>query len=106
MHLHEEYADDDTYLRWVNSNLLLLHSLELLVTGVAKSHPGRQLLPAGALRGSPAPCILVHEIIPDAVACQYVDLGLHIPVVAACLADPYVDVGYGDQRLIFAKGPF
>ena len=25
--------------------------------------------------------------------------------VAACLADPCVDVGYGDQRLILAKGP-
>ena len=29
---YEDYADDDTCLRWVNSNLLLLHSLELLVT--------------------------------------------------------------------------
>ena len=73
--------------------------------GVAKSDPGRQLLPAGALRGSTAPCVLVHEIIPDSVACQNVDLGLHVPVVAACLADPYADVGYGDQRLIFAQRP-
>ena len=32
MHLRENYADDDTYLRWVNSNLLFMHSLELLVT--------------------------------------------------------------------------
>ena len=35
MHLredYEDYADDDTYFRWVNSKLLLLHSLELLVT--------------------------------------------------------------------------
>ena len=32
MHLRENYADDATLLRWVNSNLLFMHSLELLVT--------------------------------------------------------------------------
>lgn len=32
VHLRENYADDDTCFRWVNSNLLLLPSLELLVT--------------------------------------------------------------------------
>ena len=31
-HFHEVFADDATLLRWANSNLLLLHSLELLVT--------------------------------------------------------------------------
>ena len=31
VHPHENYADDDTHLRPVNSKLLLLHSLELLV---------------------------------------------------------------------------
>ena len=59
MHLHEEYADDDTYLRWVNSNLLLLHSIELLVTITATAHKlariiyamlryGQQYVDAGA----------------------------------------------------------
>ena len=67
--------------------------------------PGLQLLPAGALQGATAPCVLVDEIIPDAVACQAVELGLQVFVVAACLADPCVNVGYGDQKLIFAQGP-
>ena len=60
-------------------------------------------LPGAA--GSGHSCVLVDEIIPDAVVCQDVELGLHVLVVAACLAHPCVDVGYGDQRLIFAQGP-
>ena len=55
--------------------------------------------------GSGRSCVLVDELIPDAVACQDVDLGLHLPVVAACLADPCVDVGDGDHEVNLAKGP-
>ena len=51
--------------------------------GAAKSDSGRQLLPAGALRGTITSCILAQEIIPDVVACQYVVLGLNVPVVVA-----------------------
>ena len=52
--------------------------------------------------GNRRSCVLIDEIIPDAVACQGVDLGLQVPVVTACLDDPCIDVGDGDQRLIFA----
>ena len=67
--------------------------------------PGRILvfsycLPGAA--GSGHSCVLVDEIIPDAVACQDVDLGLQVPVVAASLDDPCIDVGDENQRLIFA----
>jgi len=64
VHLREGYADDDTYLRWVNSNLLLLHSLELLVTisgscchrltdvvYLEKEHEGGRLSPCGMEAG-------------------------------------------------------
>lgn len=46
VHLRENYADDDTCFRWVNPNLLLLPSLELLVTP-QKAAPGGRVMVLG-----------------------------------------------------------